>query len=110
MKSINWKIRIKNKAFWCFMIPVVFLLVQQVLAVFGVVTDFTNLENQLVAIVGTVFTILAACGIVVDPTTPSWSDSERARGYDEPGVNYDEFDDDVADLEDDEEIEAEEIE
>ena len=115
MGGINWRIRIKNKAFWCFMIPVVFLLIQQILAVFGIVTDFTDLENQLVAIVGTVFTILAACGIVVDPTTPSWSDSDRARGYDEPGVNYDEFDSDVADLEDedfedDEEIESEEIE
>ena len=105
MKSINWKIRIKNKAFWCFMIPVVFLLIQQILAVFGVVTDFTNLENQLVAIVGTVFTILAACGVVVDPTTKGWEDSDRALSYDEPSVNYDEWDADVSDLEDDGEIE-----
>lgn len=110
MGKINWKVRIRNKSFWVFMIPVVFLLIQQVLAVFGVVTDFTNLENQLVAIVGTVFTILAALGVVVDPTTKSWQDSERALSYDEPGVNYDEFDSDVADLEDDEEIETEEIE
>lgn len=64
---------------------------------------------------GTVFTILAAIRVVVDPTTKSWQDSERDLSYDEPGVNYDEFDDDVDDLadedfEDDEEIETEEIE
>ena len=97
MSGINWRVRIRNKSFWVFMIPIVFLLVQQVLAVFGVVTDFTNLENQLVAIVGTVFTILAALGVVVDPTTPSWSDSERALEYDEPGINYEEFDENMPD-------------
>ena len=82
--SINWKVRIKNKAFWLALIPADLLLVQQVYAVFGVQLDFGELQSQLVAIVGTVFTLLAILGIVVDPTTAGVGDSEQAMGYTEP--------------------------
>ena len=82
--SINWKVRIKNKAFWVAIIPAVLLLVQQVCAVFGVQLDFGDLQAQLVAIIGTVFAILAILGIVADPTTAGVGDSEQAMGYDEP--------------------------
>ena len=34
--SINWRVRIKNKAFWVALIPAVLLLIQQVCGVFGV--------------------------------------------------------------------------
>lgn len=84
MKSINWRVRVRNKSFWVFIIPVVFLLIQQVLAVFGIITDFTDLQNQLVAIVGTIFTLLAALGVVVDPTTVGISDSDLAKTYEVP--------------------------
>ena len=82
--SINWKVRVKNKAFWVAIIPADLLLVQQVCAVFGVQLDFGELQAQLVAIVGTVFAILAILGIVADPTTAGVGDSEQAMGYDEP--------------------------
>ena len=82
--SINWRVRIKNKAFWVAIIPAALLLVQQVCAVFGVQLDFGELQAQLVAIVGTVFAILAILGIVADPTTAGMGDSEQAMGYDEP--------------------------
>lgn len=82
--NINWKVRIKNKAFWVALIPALLLLVQQVCAVFGVHLDFGDLQAQLVAIVGTVFTLLAILGIVADPTTAGVGDSEQAMGYDEP--------------------------
>lgn len=82
--SINWKARIKNKAFWVAIIPADLLLVQQVCGVFGVQLDFEALQAQLVAIVGTVFAILAILGIVVDPTTAGVRDSEQAMGYTEP--------------------------
>ena len=82
--SINWKVRVKNKAFWVAIIPAALLLVQQVCAVFGVQLDFGELQAQLVAIVGTVFTLLAILGIVADPTTAGMWDSEQAMGYDEP--------------------------
>lgn len=82
--SINWKVRIKNKAFWVAIIPANLLLVQQGCAVFGVQLDFGELQAQLVAIVGTVFAILAILGIVADPTTAGVGDSEQAMGYTEP--------------------------
>lgn len=82
--SINWRVRIKNKAFWVAIIPAVLLLVQQVCAVVGVQLDFGELQAQLVAIVGTVFTLLAILGIVADPTTVGVGDSEQAMGYTEP--------------------------
>ena len=81
---INWKVRIKNKAFWVAVIPAALLLAQQVAGLFGVALDFGELQGQMTAIVGTVFTLLAILGIVVDPTTAGVGDSEQAMGYDEP--------------------------
>ena len=82
--NINWRVRAKNKTFWLAIIPAALLLVQQVCAVFGVQLDFGELQAQLVAIVGTVFAILAILGIVADPTTAGMGDSEQAMGYTEP--------------------------
>lgn len=82
--NINWRVRIKNKAFWVALIPALLLLIQQVCAVVGVQLDFGELQAQLVDIVGTVFTLLAILGIVADPTTAGVGDSEQAMGYDEP--------------------------
>ena len=82
--SINWKVRVRNKAFWVALIPALLLLVQQVCAVVGVQLDLGDLQAQLVAIVGTVFTLLAILGIVADPTTKGMGDSEQAMGYTEP--------------------------
>lgn len=82
--NINWKVRVRNKAFWVALIPALMLLVQQVCAVVGVQLDFGELQAQLVAIVGTVFAILAILGIVADPTTAGVGDSEQAMTYTEP--------------------------
>lgn len=86
--SINWKVRVRNKAFWVALIPALLLLVQQVCAVVGVQLDFGELQAQLVAIVGTVFTLLAILGIVADPTTVGVTDSIQALGYDEPKDDF----------------------
>ena len=82
--GINCKVRLKNKAFWLAIIPAVLLLVQQIVGLFGVVIDFTPLQNQLVTIIGTVFSILAILGIIVDPTTKGISDSKQVLTYTEP--------------------------
>lgn len=85
MKKINWKVRIKNKAFWLAAVPAVLLLAQQVAALFGASIDLGGLEGQLTGLVGTVFVVLALVGVVADPTTAGVGDSERARGYERPG-------------------------
>ena len=81
---INWKVRIRNKWFWITLIPLVILLIQQICAIFGLELDLSGIQEQLVAVVGTVFAILAALGIAVDMTTEGIGDSERALGYEEP--------------------------
>ena len=82
--TINWKVRVRNKAFWVALIPALLLLIQQVCGVFGVTLDFGELQAQLVAIVGTVFALLAILGIVADPTTKGMGDSEQALSYEKP--------------------------
>lgn len=81
---INWKVRLKNKAFWMAIIPAVLLLVQQLCALFGIELNMAGVSEQLTAIVGTVFAVLSLVGIVNDPTTSGLSDSERAMTYQEP--------------------------
>lgn len=82
--KINWKVRIKNKAFWIAIIPAIMLLIQQVCSVFGVAMDFSWLSEKLISIVGTVFIILTMLGVVADPTTEGMSDSATAMTYEEP--------------------------
>lgn len=82
--SINWKVRIKNKAFWLALIPAVLLLAQVCAAPFGYAWDFGVLNMQLAAIVNALFAVLAILGIVSDPTTKGMGDSEQALSYDEP--------------------------
>lgn len=81
---INWKVRIKNKQFWVAIIPAVLLLIQSVAAPFGLVLDFGELGNKLLAIVEAVFVVLAILGIVTDHTTEGIGDSLQALTYNEP--------------------------
>jgi phi LC3 family holin len=81
---INWKVRVKSKAFWVAIIPAILLLVQVVAAVFGYALDLGDLGNRLLAVVNAVFAVLAILGVVVDPTTAGVADSARAMGYTTP--------------------------
>ena len=81
---INWQVRIKNKLFWVTLVPLVLLLIQQVAAIFGIVLDFGVLQEQLIAVIGTIFALLGVIGVVADPTTEGVGDSELAMTYTEP--------------------------
>ena len=84
---INWRVRIKNRAFWLSLIPAVLLLLQQALRLCGVDFDPGQLEGQLTGLAGTVFSILALLGIVADPTTPGIRDcceKHAAEGTENP--------------------------
>lgn len=81
---INWKVRVKSKKFWLAMIPAILILIQVVLALFGVTFDITDLQEKLLAVVNAVFVVLAILGIVTDPTTAGISDSKQALTYDTP--------------------------
>ena len=81
---INWKVRIKNKAFWLALIPAILVFIQAVAVPFGYNWDFAGLQTQLVAIVNAAFVLLSILGIVADPTTEGVGDSDRALTYTEP--------------------------
>ena len=80
---INWKVRIKNKAFWVSLIPAVLLLIQVIAAVFGYTLDLGDLGNKLLAVVNALFAVLAILGVVTDPTTAGVGDSAQALTYTE---------------------------
>lgn len=82
--NINWKVRIKNKNFWLTVIPAFLLLVQVLLAVFGVNIDIGDIGNKLIAVVNAAFGVLAILGVVADPTTAGLSDSALAMTYEKP--------------------------
>ena len=82
--GINWTVRFKNKTFWIAFIPALLLLAQQVCALFGITLNVSELTEQLIAIVGTIFTILALVGVVTDPTTDGIHDSAQAMTYSTP--------------------------
>lgn len=81
---INWKVRLRNKAFWMAFIPAALLLVQTVAALFGFALNLGDIGDKLLAVVNAVFALLSILGVVVDPTTQGVGDSQRALGYVEP--------------------------
>lgn len=82
--KINWKVRIKNPQFWISAIATILLIVKQVAALFGYNFDFTIINEQIDAIIESVFLLLALLGIVNDPTTKGYNDSSLAMTYDVP--------------------------
>lgn len=81
---INWKVRIKNKVFWITLIPALLILVQTICSVFGINIDVTDLQVKLLAVINSAFIVLSILGIINDPTTAGYSDSNCAMTYEEP--------------------------
>lgn len=87
--KINLLVRLKNKAFWLAVIPALLLVVQTVASLFGYNWDFVVLNQQIAAIINAVFAFLAILGVVTDPTTAGFGDSNRAMTYDKPNKDND---------------------
>ena len=83
---INWKVRLKNPAFWTGLIGVLATLAISVAQLLGVdIGEVVNgWQSALVALVTAVFGILALVGVVADPTTSGVSDSNQALTYTKP--------------------------
>jgi len=82
--KINWTVRIKNKTFWLALIPALLLLIQVVVAVFGIDLKLDALGDKLLAVVNALFAVLTILGVVTDPTTAGVGDSKQAMEYDKP--------------------------
>ena len=80
--KINWKVRVKEPAFWIATIPVMITFAYSVFAFAGFTPSITQdtVQNLFIALVA----LLAQFGIIVDPTTKGVNDSDRAMTYNEP--------------------------
>lgn len=79
---INWRVRFKNKTWLISFIVTVLAFVYQILGLFDVTPAVS--QNDVVQLVTLIVNMLAAVGVVVDPTTAGVSDSQRAMTYDSP--------------------------
>ena len=77
--KINWKVRFKNKTWLASFIALLLSFVYSLLGMFEVTLPVE--QDKVMDIVATVLTVLGALGVVIDPTTPGVSDSERAMSY-----------------------------
>lgn len=80
--NINWKLRLKNKTVLLALCSAVVVFAAQVATALGVQLPVT--QEQAMALVTSLLTVLCALGVVTDPTTAGVSDSTRALRYDEP--------------------------
>lgn len=90
-QGINWEVRLRSKWFWVAIIPMLFLLIQQVASIAGVTLNFEDFQAKALAIVETVFMILGICGVIVDPTTNGFKDSAQAMTYERPRTSEDKW-------------------
>lgn len=81
---INWKVRFKNKRFVIAFIAGLLLLVKQVSVLFGYNLNTELFSTNINNVVDAVFLLLGLLGIVNDPTTQGFSDSEQAMTYEKP--------------------------
>lgn len=86
--KINWKVRLRNKAWLMSIIALIITFVYDLLAMLDIAPAVT--EEWIMSIVKTVLTLLTALGVVIDPTTQGMGDSDRAMLYQEPGKLPDE--------------------
>lgn len=91
---LNLKVRLKQKWFWITLIPLLFLLIDQVYtlvtlmqtAIIGELFE-GELQAMVIAAIGTLFAVLALIGFPVDLTTEGYGDSARALNYDVPAMS-----------------------
>lgn len=86
---INWKVRFRNKNWVIAFISQVMIVAQVVLACLHSlgITHFQltdAIQNSILTLVNAVFVILSMLGLIQDPTTKGFSDSDRAMNYKDP--------------------------
>ncbi len=77
--KINFKARMKNKAFIIGVTTLVVSFLYKLLSALDIVPAVS--ENEILELIGLAVNVLAFVGVVVDPTTKGISDSDRAMQY-----------------------------
>lgn len=75
MKNLNLKVRLRNKTFVISMLSVIVAFIYQVLGLLGIVASVS--QDKVINILVFIINILAGFGVLVDPTTDGFKDSER---------------------------------
>ncbi len=82
---INWKVRLKNPYFWLGILGAIFMAMdidfEAVTSWKIFIEHFKDLINNPYTLFSVVFVVI---GIVTDPTTSGFKDSENALRYTEP--------------------------
>ncbi|WP_307408731.1 phage holin [Neobacillus ginsengisoli] len=86
---INWKVRLKNKKWVVAFISQIMIVAELILSGLNTlgVTHFQltgAIQNSILTFINGVFVILSLLGIVQDPTTKGYRDSDHALKYEEP--------------------------
>lgn len=79
---INWKLRFKNKTTLLSLTALTVGFVYQMMGVLDLAPPIS--QDEITQFIGIVINILAAAGVVIDPTTQGITDSTRALSYDQP--------------------------
>lgn len=80
--KINWTVRLKNKTWLVSFLTVAVAFVYQVLGMLDIVPPVT--QDMTIQLISVIINVLAAVGVVIDPTTASISDSKQAMLYTKP--------------------------
>ena len=72
--KINWLLRLKNKTWLAALLAAVASFVFDLLNLFDIAPAIT--EDTLLTALSTLLTLLAALGVIIDPTTPGMRDSK----------------------------------
>jgi len=89
MKNINWKVRFQSKEFLSSLVALLLVLANQIAQMFG--ADITIISQEVTEVVETVLMILGLIGVVHDPTTKGFGDSEQAMTYNSPKKDEENF-------------------
>lgn len=80
--GINLSTRLKSKTFWVAIVSALALFANQVTGAFGI--DYSAQIEQIVSIIGSILTLLAGVGIIVENNTKGLKDSGIAQTYTKP--------------------------
>lgn len=80
--KLNWRVRFKNKVWLSAFISAVIIILYTVFDLVGIVPDIS--EYSLTRVVEAILLIMSLTGVIVDPTTAGFGDSNRAQNYVEP--------------------------
>lgn len=81
--KINWKLRFQNKATLVSLVILTIAFVYDALAILDITPRVS--EGQIMELFNLVVKIVAAVGVIIDPTTKGVNDSPRALNYEDLG-------------------------